>query len=99
MKNIKLAIKVAWPNGDITDAFYFSTLHPDGVFKFTFRWFNDRWNCWVELPNGDIRDAGVIPGVVSWVGFLDYGILFNTSLAEIDKDSLFTTELLILTWE
>lgn len=99
MKEIKSAVQVEWPNADITDNFTFSALHPDGVFKFTFRWFNDRWNCWVTLPSGEIRGAGVEPLVTSWVGFTDYGIIFNTSLPYIDEDSLFSTELVIITWE
>lgn len=98
MKDIKSATQVAWPTTDLTDNFSFSTLHPDGVFKFTFRYFNDRWNCWVTLPDGETRAAGVEPLVTSWTGFLDYGILFNTSLLKIDRDSLFTTELIILKW-
>ena len=98
MQDIKSAIQVTWPNGDITDNFTFSALHPDGVFKFTFRWFNDRWNCWATLPTGEVRGVGVEPSVVSWAGFLDYGILFNTPLPFIDRESLFATKLYILTW-
>ena len=98
MQEIKSAVQVLWPNGDLNQNFTFSALHPDGVFKFTFRWFNNRWNCWAELPTGEIRGAGVEPGVVSWAGFLDYGILFETKLPFIDRDSLFTTKMYILTW-
>lgn len=98
MKEIKSAVQVVWPDGEITEAFSFSALHPDGVFKFTFRWFNERWNGFATLPSGEVRAFGVEPLVESWAGFLDYGIIFNTSLSFIDKESLFTTEFLILSW-
>lgn len=99
MKNIKSAYEVSWPNGELEENFTFSTVHPDGVFQFKFRWFNGRWNGWCTLPSGEIRAFGVEPLVASWVGFLDYGITFNTELSVIDKDSLFNTRLFILSWE
>lgn len=99
MKNIKQAYQVSWPNADLEDNFSFSTVHPDGVFQFTFRWFNGRWNGWCTLPSGEVRALGVEPLVASWVGFLDYGIAFDTELPVIDRASLFSTKLYILTWE
>lgn len=99
MKNITAANLVSWPSGDTTENFTFSTVHPDGVFQFKFRWFNDRWNGWCTLPDGEVRAFGVEPNIVSWSGFLDYGLVINTDLTVIDQASLNTTELYILTWE
>ena len=99
MQSVKDIVKVNWPNIDITDNFSFATVHPDGVFKFTFRYFNDRWNGWCELPGGEVRTVGVTPNVPSWSGFIDYGVIFETDLTEINKSALFDTNLYILTWD
>lgn len=99
MQSIQTAHKVAWPDGDINDNFSFSTVHPDGVFSFTFRYFNGHWNCWCTLPDGEVRPAGVYPGVPSWTEYTDYGLIFGTQLSEIGRDSLYMTSLYILTWE
>jgi len=99
MKSAKELNSVQWPNGDINENFSFSAIHPDGVFKFTFKYFNDRWNAWVQLPDGETRAIGVAPNVISCTGFLDYGFAFSTDLTEIDKESLRDTVLLIITWE
>lgn len=99
MKDIKSANLVSWPSGDLEDNFTFTTVHPDGAFEFRFRYFNDRWNGWCTLPSGEVRAFGIEPRVPSWIGFLDYGILIDTELPVIDRNSLFTTSLYILTWE
>jgi hypothetical protein len=99
MKNIKSANLVSWPDADLVDNFTFSAVHPDGVFQFKFRYFNDRWNGWCTVPSGEIRAIGIEPNVPSWVGYLDYGIFFETELPVIDRNSLFLTKLYILTWE
>lgn len=98
MKEITSASLVSWPQGEVQENFSFDTTHSDGTFTFEFKWMNDRWNCWVTLPEGEVREAGVYPGVVSWSGFLDYGLLFSSSLTEISFNSLFLTELYILKW-
>lgn len=90
---------VDWPNSEITEDFKFSCVHPDGVFTFTFKYFNDRWNAWAELPSGEIRAFGVLPNVVSWTGYIDYAIFFSTSLTTINYDSLPSTQLIIVKWE
>lgn len=99
MNGIKDLNKVTFPDADITDNFSFTAIHPDGSFKFHFRWFNERWNLWVTLPSGELRCAGVEPNVISWSGFLDYGLIFVTELTEITKNSLPLTEIVIITWE
>lgn len=98
MNTIKEAYSVEWPANEIEDNFKFSVIHPDGTFIFTFRFYNDRWNCYCELPSGEIRGVGVEPNIVSWSGFLDYGIFFETDLQTIDRNSLYLTTLYILTW-
>lgn len=99
MKDIKTVNLVSWPTGDIEDNFTFTAVHPDGAFEFRFRYFNDRWNGWCTLPSGEVRAFGIEPLVMSWVGFLDYGIFFDTELTVIDRNSLFNTKLYIATWE
>ena len=98
MKNINGASLVNWPTEEVIENFEFDAIHPDGTFKFVFKWMNDRWNCWVTLPGGEKRQAGVYPNVISWSGFLDYGIVFETNLTEINFTSLLLTNLYILSW-
>ena len=97
-KSIDTVSTVKWPSGELSENFEFSAAHKDGLFKFTFRWFNDHWNGWCTLPSGEVRAFGVYPNVISWTGFLDYGIVFVTNLTEISKTSLYKTELNIIKW-
>lgn len=98
MQTVKLKERVPFPSGDLVENFSFSCNASGGNFSFHFKWLNDRWNVWVTLPDGRVRQAGVLPGVVSWSESMDYGLVFETSLEHIDYSSLFLTELYILTW-
>lgn len=98
MKAIQNASLVHWPADEVSENFEFDVIDTDGTFKFSFKWMNDRWNVWVTLPDNSVRQAGVYPGVISWTGFLDYGLMFRTSLSEINYNSLLLTELYILKW-
>ena len=98
MKEIQNASLVHWPSDEVSENFEFDVIDTDGTFKFSFKWMNDRWNCWVTLPDNSVREAGVYPNVISWSGSLDYGIMFKTSLSEINYTSLLLTELYILKW-
>lgn len=99
MQTVKTRELVPWPSGDLADNFTFAASASGGVFNFHFKWLNGRWNCWVTLPSGEIRQAGVLPGVTSWSEAKSYGLIFETNLPSIDYGSLFLTELYILTWE
>ena len=98
MQTIKTKELVPWPSGDIAENFTFSCSAAGGVFEFHFKWLNNRWNCWVTLPDGEVRQAGVLPGVTSWSESHSYGLVFETQLPVIDYSSLFLTEIYILTW-
>lgn len=98
MQTVKTKERVPFPNGDIAENFEFSCSAESGVFNFHFKWLNNRWNLWVTLPDGKVRQAGVQPGVISWSGSREYGLVFETNLPVIDFNSLFMTELYILTW-
>lgn len=99
MKAIKTMQNVPWPEGDLTEDFTFNAIHPDGVFNFDFKYFNNRWNCWCTLPSGEKRIVGIEPNITSWNGFLNYGILIKTYLQKINKNSLPLTSLYIISWE
>lgn len=99
MQTVKQKELVPFPSGDISENFEFSCSASGGVFTFHFKWLNNRWNLWVTLPNEEIRQAGVLPGVTSWSEAKTYGLVFETPLPVIDFNSLFLTELYILTWE
>lgn len=98
MNEIKTTVKVDFPDIDFPDDFTFDTVHPDGVFRFRFAWFNGRWNGWCRLPDGDARAFGVLPNVISWTGFSDYGIALITDLTTIDRDGLSSVELVVISW-
>lgn len=68
--------------------FNFASTLPQGLFTFSFKFFNGVWNCWVLLPTGEIRQAGVYPNVRNWLGFFDYYIKFNTTLDSIGQNDL-----------
>ena len=99
INEIKSASKVNWPNAEPVENFSFSVNDESGVFNFKFKWLNDRWDCWVTLPDDTTRQAGVYPNVVSWSGFLDYGLVFITDLQSINFDQLYLTEVYILKWQ
>lgn len=98
MKEITSASLVSWPSDEVQENFSFDTMSEDGTFTFEFKWLNERWNCWVTLPDGTVKQAGVYPNVISWSGSLDYGLVFSTNLTEINFNSLFLTSLYILKW-
>lgn len=98
MREIKKIERVNIPNIEIQDNFKFDAISEAGTFTFNFKWFNDRWNLWVTLPDGTIREAGVYPNVTSWTGSTDYGLHFQTTLGEINYSSLNLVEIYILTW-
>lgn len=98
MRDIKSITLISFPGSDIKENFQFETVTSFGNFTFDFKWLNDRWNCWVTLPDEEVRQAGVYPGVISWSEFLDYGLTFYTPLQDIGYDSLFDTELYLIEW-
>ena len=98
MKAISKTELVPFPSEDPQENFEFSCTADVGSFTFHFKWLNGRWNCWVTLPDGSVRQAGVEPNVVSWTGYDDYGLVFQTSLPAIDFNSLFLTEMVLITW-
>lgn len=98
MQTVKTKEFVPFPSGDITENFKFSCSAQSGNFTFHFKWLNGRWNVWVTLPDGEVRQAGVFPGVTSWSESKTYGLVFESNLPEIDYSSLFLTELYIITW-
>lgn len=98
MRTAKKVELVTFPNVELQDNIKFDAVAEAGTFTFHFKWFNGRWNLWVTLPDGTIREAGVIPNILNWTGSQDYGLCFKTNLSEIDFSSLKLTEILIITW-
>lgn len=100
MKNARQIEKIIWPEFEVTENFEFDVMSSNGNFNLHFKWLNDRWNLWVTLPDGEVRQAGVYPGVISWTGFPDYGLIFKSNdINSINFSSLFLTEAYIITWE
>lgn len=99
MKEAKRIERINWPSFDLAENFEFDVTAASGSLTLHFKWLNERWNLWVTLPDGTVRQAGVYPGVVSWTGFNDYGFLFATSLEEIGYASLQLAEVYLIIWE
>lgn len=99
MREISKLQQIPWPDSDLQDNFDFDSVCDDGTYNWHFKWFNDRWNGWVTLPSGEIRQFGIYPNVISGSGHTDYGCVFVTDLTTIDYNSLFFTTLYLITWE
>ncbi len=98
MQTINTIESVPFPGVRISENFTFDCSTSYGNFIFHFKWLNDRWNLWVTTPEGNVRQAGVYPGVTSWSEFSDYGIMFKTNQESIDYNSLFNTEMYLIKW-
>ena len=99
MKEIKKAESIPFPRSEPQENFKFDAITDTGTITIAFKWLNERWNCWITLPSGEVRQASVYPNVISWEGFNDYGFVFMTELAEIDYNSLFLTQMVIIQWQ
>lgn len=99
MKVATEAHKIEPPAIEPVEQFKYSANTDLGFFEFNFKWLNDRWDLWVTLPDETIRQASVYPNVMNWTGYLDYGLIFLTDLTEINFNSIFIPELIILKWE
>lgn len=89
---------IPFPTSEPADNFQFDCAAEAGLFSFHFRWLNDKWNLWVTLPDGTVRQAGTEPGVISWSEFDDFGLVIESDMETIDKSSLFLTEMYLITW-
>lgn len=98
MQTIETKELIPFPSGDVAANFKFDCSTTLGNFTFHFKWLNDRWNLWVTLPSGEVRQAGVYPGVMSWSEFNDYGLIIKTNMESIDFNSLFATEMYLVKW-
>lgn len=91
--------KIPFPQNDLQENFSFSCTTGYGKFTFNFKWFNDRWNLWVTLPNGERRQAGVNPNVLNWTGNSIYGLLIKAALPELKYETLFLSEIYLIKWQ
>jgi len=98
MKEITKKELVPWPSAEPAENFTFTCTAEGGLFEFHFKWFNDRWNLWVTLPDGTVRQAGTEQGVTSWTGCQDWGLVIEGEMQKIAFDELYHTEMFILTW-
>lgn len=98
MQTIDKTELIQFPEGEVTENFTFDCATESGIFSFHFKWLNDRWNLWVTLPDGTIRQAGTVPEVISWSEFDDFGLVFKTDMQTIDYNGLMQTEMYLITW-
>lgn len=99
MRTIKRLEEIEIPAVGDNENVKFNVVCSSGSFTFHFKWFNDRWNLWVTLPNGVIREVGVYPNVTSWTGHSDYGVHISTDLTVIGFNSLSLIKIYLITWE
>jgi hypothetical protein len=86
---------------DGTLAFTFSSSTADGSWTFVFKWLAGKWNAWVTLPSGEVRQAGCVPNVVDWSTFADYGFVIVSSLTALGLNDLASagTSMVIIAWD
>lgn len=99
MQTIKTVELIPWPSAELQENMEFESVTSGGNFIFNFKWLDGKWNLWVTLPNGEVRQASVYPNVVSWTGYGDYGLLIKANMEELDRSSLFMSEVYLLTWQ
>ena len=98
MKVVKKAEVLPFPEVEPVDNFKYEVVTETGSVTVYFKWLENRWRCWVELPTGETRQAGVFPNVINWTGFTDYGLMFMTNLSTIDYNSLFLCQMVLIQW-
>lgn len=99
MRDIEYTQKIPFPEMEsLVENFSFDCVCTPGSFTLHFKWLNGRWNLWVTLPDGTVREAGVYPNVISWTGCTDYGLEIKNSLSEIDFNSLLLLEIHLIKW-
>jgi len=91
--------KIPFPQMELQENFTFSCSTSYGKFTFNFKWFNNRWNLWVTLPDGERRQAGTNPNVMNWTGNSNYGLLIKSALPAIDYDTLLMAEIYLVKWQ
>lgn len=80
------------------EKFDFSSNTDDGAFLFSFWYFNNQWNCWVTLPTGEIRTAGIFSNNINWTAFGDYSLLIVFSNSTITFDDIINLGVYIIKW-
>ena len=97
-KESKRVEQITWPEVELQEDFQFDVVTEDGNFNLHFIWQNERWDCFATIPDGTVRQAGVVPNLCSWTGFRDYGISFKSDLDSFTYETLFDSEIYICVW-
>jgi len=75
------------PSGTLN--FSFTATIAAQAWVFNFQWRTDHWTAVVTLPDGTLRESGVIPEVINWSRNTDYNLTFSLSSAdEIGLDDI-----------
>ena len=83
---------------DGTFNFSFSSRLPDGSYKFTFKWYLNRWNVEVLDYNGEMRFATIYPNVVAWSEYADHSLVFRTDKTSIGQNGLTDVSMFMVYW-
>jgi hypothetical protein len=87
-KSIKFVYPIPIPSsGNGVLNFTFNARINGMIFAFNFK-YTGKWNIYVTMPGGTIRDAALIPNVTQWSGYSDYSIYCQTDLANIGVNDL-----------
>ena len=65
-------------------SFLFTSQFGTGTFSFNFWYYNDKWNCFVTTPEGEVRQIGVYPGVYNGTNYSNYYFQFDNTLNPLD---------------
>ena len=83
---------------DGTFNFFFTSRLPDGSYKFTFKWYLNRWNVEVVDYNGEMRFATVYPNVIAWGEYADHSLVFRTEKTAIWQNNLSDVSMYMVYW-
>ncbi len=99
MKAYKTLYAIPIPQAsDMPYSMLFSSRIEGDTYTFLFRWINGAWALFVTLPNGEIRNASTVPGVVSWSAYPDYGLYIDSTLTTVGQNDLGNISLYWIVW-
>lgn len=100
LNNVSNFYQINFPNFDatVTPNITFNSKVGSDLFSFTFR-FNVIWRGWCTMPDGSIRQLGIIPNVLNWSRFQDWSLMFLFSGQSIGQLDLINSTMVVLQWQ
>jgi hypothetical protein len=99
MREVNKLFQFNIPNFDSTLVnVIFNTRINNKLFIFKLLYRNTKWICWVIMPDNTIRYFGLIPNVLNWKDYSDYGIILYTNDIEITQSNIQGQSIGVIEW-